>query len=82
MLDATRSSGFSTCIGWPCLSLSVEGLFLTLGEFCSGAAVELALRFAMQMEAKSEALFEISNCIDYGVGRTDQFVARCGDSQG
>jgi hypothetical protein len=46
----TRSSGFSTRIRWPCYSVAIEGLGLTLGKFSSSN--ELALFLAVQVKAK------------------------------
>jgi hypothetical protein len=79
-------SGFSTCIGWPRLSLAVDGLGLTFGRFCGGRFTECALRFAVGFgavrEAEAKSLLEIPNCVDHRIDWTDEFVSDRRNSDG
>lgn len=43
--------------------------------------MELALRFAVQMEAESQSLLEVPDSVDHGVGWSEQFVAGRRDVQ-
>jgi hypothetical protein len=78
-------SGFSTCIGWPRLSLAVDGLGLTFlrcwgGRF-SERTLSGALFLAVEMVAVAESLLEVPDGIDDSVDRTDELVACWRDVQ-
>ena len=61
--------------------LAVEGLGLTFRKLCGGTRVELALRFAVEMEAETQLLFEMPDGVDYTVDRTVLFVSSWRDPQ-
>jgi hypothetical protein len=61
--------------------LAVEGLGLTFRKLCGGTRVELALPFAVEMEAETQLLFEMPDGIDYSVDRTVLFVSSWRDPQ-
>ena len=65
----------------PRRSLAVRMLLLTIGKGLGGLSEELALLFAVQMVAVSQAFFEIPDGADHAVGGADEFIAGRRDPQ-